>query len=110
MPLSDGGSLDTYLVLESDGQPISDAAHGSRDRSRLLKALAERQRPGAAVTRRAPRQVRMFTTPIQVAISRGPKNRRTLIELVAGDRPGPAVRDRRRSSGTRSVALQAPRS
>jgi [protein-PII] uridylyltransferase len=30
----------------------------------------------------------MFSTPVQVAISQDPLNRRTVIELVAGDRPG----------------------
>ena len=40
------------------------------------------------VTRRAPRQVRMFSTPVQIAISRDGKNARTIVELVAGDRPG----------------------
>jgi [protein-PII] uridylyltransferase len=30
----------------------------------------------------------MFSTPVQVVISQDPLNRRTVIELVAGDRPG----------------------
>ena len=30
----------------------------------------------------------MFSTPVQIAISRDPLNQRTVIELVAGDRPG----------------------
>jgi len=55
----------------------------TRDRS-LASASGETLK----VTRRAPRQVRMFTTTVQVAISQDPKNRRTVIELVAGDRPG----------------------
>ena len=40
------------------------------------------------VTRRAPRQVRMFTTPTQITFSEDPVNRRTIVELIAGDRPG----------------------
>jgi [protein-PII] uridylyltransferase len=30
----------------------------------------------------------MFSTPVQVTISRDGKNARTIVELVAGDRPG----------------------
>ena len=40
------------------------------------------------VTRRAPRQVRMFSTPTQVNFSVDNKNGRTILELVAADRPG----------------------
>jgi [protein-PII] uridylyltransferase len=30
----------------------------------------------------------MFSTPVQITISRDPQNPRSIIELVAGDRPG----------------------
>jgi len=40
------------------------------------------------VTRRAPRQVRMFTTATQVFFSDDAPNGRTIMELVAADRPG----------------------
>ena len=55
----------------------------------LLDSVAK---PDAAafttVTRRAPRQVRMFTTPTQITFVDDPVNERTIIELIAGDRPG----------------------
>ena len=37
---------------------------------------------------RAPRQVRMFNTPTQITISADESNNRSVLELVAGDRPG----------------------
>ena len=40
------------------------------------------------VTRRAPRQVRMFSTPTQVNFSADKNNHRTILELIAADRPG----------------------
>jgi len=86
VPLSATQRLDTYCVLESDGSPIGDRRRLQEIRDRLLKALASGTE--LKVTRRAPRQVRMFSTPVQVAISQDPTNRRTVIELVAGDRPG----------------------
>jgi [protein-PII] uridylyltransferase len=30
----------------------------------------------------------MFSTPVQVSMSQDPQNQRTVVELVAGDRPG----------------------
>ncbi len=39
------------------------------------------------VTRQAPRQVRMFSTATRINFGRDARNR-TLIELIAGDRPG----------------------
>jgi [protein-PII] uridylyltransferase len=88
VPLSASRHLDTYCVLESDGSPIADRRRLEEIRSRLLKALATGNEQTLKVTRRAPRQVRMFSTPVQVATSQDPLNRRTVIELVAGDRPG----------------------
>jgi [protein-PII] uridylyltransferase len=84
----EASSLDTYCVLESDGSPINDRRRLDEIRNRLLKALTSGNEQTLKVTRRAPRQVRMFSTPVQIAISRDPKNQRTIIELVAGDRPG----------------------
>jgi [protein-PII] uridylyltransferase len=81
-------SLDTYWVLESDGSAISDRRRLDEIKHRLLKALTDGNGQALKVTRRAPRQVRMFSTPVQVAISRDGKNARTIVELVAGDRPG----------------------
>jgi [protein-PII] uridylyltransferase len=80
--------LDTYCVLESDGTAIADKRRLDEIRHRLLKALTAGSEQALKVTRRAPRQVRMFSTPVQVTISPDPKNARTIIEVVAGDRPG----------------------
>src|SRR5690606_39832988 len=44
--------------------------------------------PPLKVSGRAPRQVRMFSTKVEVATTNDATNERTVIELVAGDRPG----------------------
>jgi [protein-PII] uridylyltransferase len=87
VPLT-SSSLDTYCVLESDGSPITDQRRLDEIRHRLVKAVSPGNDQALKVTRRAPRQVRMFSTPVQIAISKDPTNPRTIIELVAGDRPG----------------------
>ena len=54
----------------------------------LRRTLSEPESAPTTVTRRAPRQVRMFTTPTQVAFSEDSRNQRTILEIAAGDRPG----------------------
>jgi [protein-PII] uridylyltransferase len=88
VPLAQAQAIDTYCVLESDGTAISDRRRLDEIRNRLLKALTSGDEQSLRVTRRAPRQVRMFSTPVQISTSRDPSNPRTIVELVAGDRPG----------------------
>jgi [protein-PII] uridylyltransferase len=87
-PTQDGASLDTYFVLEENGQPINDPERLAQIESRLTRVVTEREAPAPTVTRRAPRQVRMFTTPTQVTCSDDRAHRWTILELVAADRPG----------------------
>jgi [protein-PII] uridylyltransferase len=87
-PTADGGSLDNYLVLEDSGLAITDRERMAGIERYVQRALGERSAQAPAVARRVPRQVRMFTTPTQVSFSADPENGRTLIEVVAGDRPG----------------------
>ena len=88
LPTAGERSLDTYCVLESDGSPITDRPRLAEIRQRLIQALAHDDPRPVRVTRRAPRQVRMFLTELQISISFDPDNQRTVIELVTGDRPG----------------------
>ncbi|HEX7080868.1 MAG TPA: [protein-PII] uridylyltransferase [Gammaproteobacteria bacterium] len=88
VPMTETQNLDTYRVLESDGSPIVGQRRLAEIRQRLLKVLTSDHAAPLRVSRRAPRQVRMFTTPVQVAITNDATNERTVIELVAGDRPG----------------------
>ena len=88
VPMTDAQNLDTYRVLESDGSPLAGQRRLAEIRQRLLKTLANPEAPPLKVSRRAPRQVRMFSTPVQVTVANDPTNERTVVELVAGDRPG----------------------
>ncbi len=88
VPLTDDQTLDTYYVLESDGSPILDRQRLQEIRYRVLDALTHADARSLRVTRRTPRQVRMFSTPVQISITLDETNQRTVIELVAGDRPG----------------------
>ncbi|MFO7305251.1 MAG: [protein-PII] uridylyltransferase [Gammaproteobacteria bacterium] len=87
-PTADGFSLDVYHVLEDTGAEIADPARIRDIQQQLAQALSRQDDAVVTVTRRAPRQVRMFSTPTQIAFSEDPVNQRTIVELIAGDRPG----------------------
>ena len=87
-PVGDGYSLDTYHVLEEDGGVIAETERLAEIEFALWRTL---KRPGEApvpVSRRAPRQLSVFRTATQIAISVDERNARSVLELVAGDRPG----------------------
>jgi [protein-PII] uridylyltransferase len=85
---ANGFNLETYVVLEDSGAVIIDALRISDIEVGLGRNLALADNAPSAVTRRALRQVRMFSTPTQVNFSLDTRNGRTILELVAGDRPG----------------------
>jgi [protein-PII] uridylyltransferase len=87
-PMSNDYDLGTYYLLETDGSSISEGRRIAEINSRLRTSLSLDSDRKIRVTRRAPRQVRMFSTPVQINISRDPTRPRTVIDLVAGDRPG----------------------
>jgi [protein-PII] uridylyltransferase len=87
-PTDDGFSLDVYHVLEEDGSVITDAERLGEIERALWRSLRHPEDAPASVSRRAPRQVRMFNTATQVIVSHDERNRRSVVELVAGDRPG----------------------
>jgi [protein-PII] uridylyltransferase len=83
-----GFSLETYVVLEDSGAIITDPIRIADIKAGLGRNLALADNAPSTVTRRAPRQVRMFSTQTQVNFSLDTRNNRTILELVAGDRPG----------------------
>ena len=87
-PTGDGFSLDLYHLLEDDGAPITDQDRQAEIEHALWRSLEGPADAPLAVLRRAPRQARMFNTPTQIALSIDERNRRSVLELTAGDRPG----------------------
>lgn len=88
VPMIDGRRLDTYMVLEDDRQPIIEPGRLAEITQTLQREARRQQQPPFTVTRRAPRQVRMFATPSEVEFAAEPFGRRTALEIRAGDRPG----------------------
>jgi [protein-PII] uridylyltransferase len=85
---ANGFGLETYVVLEESGALISDPVRIQEIERATWRALQSTEDLPLTVTRRAPRQVRMFSTPTQVNFSIDSRSERTILELVAADRPG----------------------
>ncbi len=88
VPLANGFSLDTYIFLETDPRVEVDEARLAKIRRSLTRVLTAADDRAIEVTRRASRQVRMFTTPTRVSFDRDLANQRTVMEIVSADRPG----------------------
>ncbi|MDH5254719.1 MAG: [protein-PII] uridylyltransferase, partial [Gammaproteobacteria bacterium] len=86
--LGNGFSLSTYVVLENGGEQIRDDERRNQILRRLEQAITAGEEKALRVTRRPPRQVRMFSTPTIVSFATDETNDRTVMEIVAGDRPG----------------------
>src|SRR5579859_2526329 len=87
-PTGDGFSLDLYHVLEDDGAPITDNDRKNEIEHAIWRSLQRPEDTPFAVSRRVPRQARMFNTPTQIQLNVDERNRRSVLELTAGDRPG----------------------
>jgi [protein-PII] uridylyltransferase len=87
-PTGDGNSIDLYHVLEDDGTPIADAERHEEIERALRRSLAAPRDSAMSVSRRAPRQVRLFNTRTQIAVTADERNRRSVLEIIAADRPG----------------------
>jgi [protein-PII] uridylyltransferase len=88
VPLENNCSLTMFTILEQDGQPIAEESRRDKILQRLAKAIRTADGSPIPVTRKAPRQVRMFATSTQVDFVDDEANQRTVMELTAGDKPG----------------------
>jgi [protein-PII] uridylyltransferase len=88
IPLANEHSLSMYTILEQDGQAINDESRRDKIRQRLAKAIRSGAEEPGPVTRKVPRQVRMFSTPTDVEFGEDLANNRTVMELTTGDKPG----------------------
>ncbi len=81
-------SLDTFIFIELDKRIEIDESRISKIRRSLTSVLTAGGDDVVTVTRSVPRQARMFTTKTTVDFINSPEQGRTVMELVAADRPG----------------------
>jgi [protein-PII] uridylyltransferase len=81
-------SLDTYIVLDENGEPIQCPERLENIRDTLEKTLSHPDKFPEIVQRRIPRQLRHFDVKTQVTISNDIANQHTIVEIITLDRPG----------------------
>ena len=85
---SDNGMvLDTFIVLEDEGETIPDAHRIDEIAGVLREKLARSGGPPARVSRRAHRRLKHFTVPTELGFRDDPAGR-TVMQVVTTDRPG----------------------
>ncbi|RUO49748.1 [protein-PII] uridylyltransferase [Pseudidiomarina donghaiensis] len=87
----DGYVMDTFVVLQDDGEPLTDVRRIESLKQQLHDVLRQRQ-PAPSAHRRLPRQLRNFTVTTKVEFVSERNPRRTAFELTALDRPGLVAR------------------
>lgn len=87
----DGYVMDTFVVLQDDGEPLTDVRRIESLKQQLHDVLRQRQAAPSA-HRRLPRQLRNFSVPTRVEFVSERNPRRTAFELIALDRPGLVAR------------------
>jgi [protein-PII] uridylyltransferase len=83
-----GRALDTYLILEASGDPITDDYRIADIRAGLEAAMADPERLPDQPARRTPRRMRHFDVPLVVEAEDEPEHGMTAVEVTASDQPG----------------------
>ncbi|MBZ9539170.1 [protein-PII] uridylyltransferase [Modicisalibacter tunisiensis] len=85
---SNNRTLNTFIVLDDNNEPIREPARLERIREHLIEELDDPDDYPQIVSRHTPRQLKHFRVPTQVLIEPDGANARTMLELIAPDRPG----------------------
>lgn len=87
MTNKDGYAMDTFVVLEQNGQPVSSPSRVQSIKRALeqhIQGKPEQQRQHHRISR----QMRQFNVPPKVSFMPGNSKNRTMIEIAALDAPG----------------------
>ncbi len=81
-------TLDTYVVLENNNEPIKDKERALEIQNRLLKSLEDVNQLPTTGNWVESRHLKSFNIPTQVLFNQDEKNNRTMMEVLTMDRPG----------------------
>ncbi|HEY6130505.1 MAG TPA: [protein-PII] uridylyltransferase, partial [Halioglobus sp.] len=86
---NDGMSLDTFFVLDSSGQPITDdSARLTYIKEYLSETLCNEAGTSTITARRTPRKMKSFSIPTETRMSVDPVKNVSVLEVSTLDRPG----------------------
>ena len=81
-------TLDTFVIQDSNGEPISEANDIKMIRNNLQKALQSQEKPKVQISQHMPRKLKSFSFPTTVSFTQDILNHRTIMEIISLDRPG----------------------
>ena len=87
MTTADNRFFNTFLVLEEDGKAVA----STRRQEEIVETLQTAMKSGAdahPISKRIPRQHKHFDLPTVIFFSQDETNQKTILRLVAPDRPG----------------------
>ncbi|WP_456268165.1 [protein-PII] uridylyltransferase [Kushneria sp. AK178] len=85
---SNDWTLNTFILLDGDGQAIRDPDRLKEIQAHLVEELDDPDDYPRIVKRHTSRQLKHFRVPTRVLIEQDEANQRTVLELIAADRPG----------------------
>lgn len=85
---TDNQTLDTFIIHDSQGNPISDDGDIQLIQKTLMQGLDSKEKPEISITQRMPRVLKSFNSPTEVKFVQDLLNHRTIMELRTVDRPG----------------------
>jgi len=83
-----GLTLNTYTVLEHDGNPITDISRIDNISETLKRIIGQDKMSSLPTTRRLTRRQKHFNTATRLNFFSEPSSAITVMELIASDRPG----------------------
>ena len=84
---SDGATLDTFYVLQADGNPVAGDINTLKSiREGLSTALTQKEI--RTVTRHTPRRQKSFVIPTETSVHQDDRRGWTVLEVATPDRPG----------------------
>jgi len=84
----DDCTLDSFILFEQTGDPIAGSSRVQEIIAGLSQSLYLDEAPHRAFQRYVPRRLKHFDIPVQIAFFEDPKQRHTVLEVIAADRPG----------------------
>lgn len=85
---NDGHTLDSYVVLEQNGEPVSGEGRLQEICDTLLRDMDKEPEQLGTRMRHLPRRLKHFPIPTQVSFPETGSDRHTVMEVVAADHPG----------------------
>ena len=84
----DNQTLDTFIIQDDDGEPITDDGDIDTIRISLIRVLDSEDEPDIVITKRMPRILKSFSSPTGVEFTQDLFNHRTIMVITTVDRPG----------------------